>query len=122
VEKIPEFTASYKKMGRENDRLRVENDILKKNLSETQKISILEKMSQNEFLQTRLVDLDLSVRVLNCCCAAGIDTIAELVLISKDELMRFHNFGKKSLAEIKKLLAENGLSMKDCKDNENDIL
>lgn len=62
-----------------------------------------------QLLKTKLVDLDLSVRALNCLKAADIETLGELVAFNKADLLKFRNFGKKSLAELEELLASKGL-------------
>lgn len=62
-----------------------------------------------QLLKTKLVDLDLSVRALNCLKAADIETLGELVTFNKADLLKFRNFGKKSLAELEELLASKGL-------------
>jgi len=69
-----------------------------------------EKEAQlRQLLKTKLVDLDLSVRALNCLKAADIETLGELVTFNKNDLLKFRNFGKKSLAELEELLASKGL-------------
>src|SRR5699024_5171145 len=60
-------------------------------------------------LKTSLEDLDLSVRAFNCLKAAKISTLSELVQYSEDELMKFRNFGQKSLSEIQQVIADRGL-------------
>jgi DNA-directed RNA polymerase subunit alpha len=61
---------------------------------------------------SRAVDeLELSVRAANCLKAANIKTIGELVARSESEMLQFHNFGKKSLDEIKEILTVMGLSL-----------
>ena len=60
-------------------------------------------------LKTKLVDLDLSVRALNCLKAAEVETLGELVAYNKSDLMKFRNFGKKSLTELEELVANKGL-------------
>ncbi len=57
-----------------------------------------------QLLKTRLVDLDLSVRALNCLKAADVETLGELVSYNKNDLLKFRNFGKKSLAELEHLV------------------
>ena len=63
-----------------------------------------------QLLKTKLVDLDLSVRALNCLKAADVETLAELVVFNKNDLLKFRNFGKKSLTELDDLLANLDLS------------
>lgn len=60
-------------------------------------------------LKTPLEDLDLSVRAFNCLKAAKINSLSELVQYSQDELMKFRNFGQKSLAEIEQVISDRGL-------------
>ena len=61
-------------------------------------------------LKTPLEDLDLSVRAFNCLKAAKINSLSELVQYEQEDLMKFRNFGQKSLAEIEQVLTERGLS------------
>jgi DNA-directed RNA polymerase subunit alpha len=61
-------------------------------------------------LKTPLEDLDLSVRAFNCLKAAKINSLSELVQYEQEDLMKFRNFGQKSLAEIEQVLLERGLS------------
>jgi DNA-directed RNA polymerase subunit alpha len=60
-------------------------------------------------LKTPLEDLDLSVRAFNCLKAAKINSLSELVQYEQEDLMKFRNFGQKSLAEIEQVLTERGL-------------
>ncbi len=69
-----------------------------------------EILHMRQQLKTQLVDLDLSVRALNCLKAADVDTLGELVVFNKSDLLKFRNFGKKSLTEIEELLENRGLS------------
>ncbi|MCD4663854.1 MAG: DNA-directed RNA polymerase subunit alpha [Bacteroidales bacterium] len=62
-----------------------------------------------QLLKTKLVDLDLSVRALNCLKAADVDTLGELVQFNKNDLLKFRNFGKKSLTELEELVKTKGL-------------
>lgn len=66
-------------------------------------------LHMRKLLKTPLEDLDLSVRAYNCLKAAKIGTLAELVKFDKEELLKFRNFGRKSLMEIEGLLHEKGL-------------
>ncbi len=68
-----------------------------------------EILRMRQILKKRLVDLDLSVRALNCLKAAGVNTLGELVQYQREDLLKFRNFGKKSLAEIEELLDNYGL-------------
>jgi len=61
-------------------------------------------------LKTPLEDLDLSVRAFNCLKAAKINSLSELVQYEQEDLMKFRNFGQKSLSEIEQVLTERGLS------------
>ncbi|NJM15241.1 MAG: DNA-directed RNA polymerase subunit alpha [Bacteroidales bacterium] len=79
-----------------------------------------EKMANEEFdeevlhmrqlLKTKLVDMDLSVRALNCLKAAEVETLGDLVKFNKNDLLKFRNFGKKSLTELDELLDNMSLS------------
>jgi DNA-directed RNA polymerase subunit alpha len=62
-----------------------------------------------KILKTPLEDLDLSVRAFNCLKAAKINSLSELVQYEQEDLMKFRNFGQKSLAEIEQVLNERGL-------------
>jgi len=78
-----------------------------------------EKRSEEEFdetslhmrqlLKTKLVDMDLSVRALNCLKAADVETLGELVSFNKNDLLKFRNFGKKSLTELEDLVQSKAL-------------
>lgn len=63
-----------------------------------------------QLLKTKLVDMDLSVRALNCLKAAEVSTLGQLVTFNKNDLLKFRNFGKKSLTEIEDLIRSKGLS------------
>lgn len=67
-------------------------------------------LHMRKLLKTSLEDLDLSVRAYNCLKAAKIDSLAELVIFETHELLKFRNFGKKSLVEIEELLQTKGLT------------
>ncbi|MBW3517611.1 DNA-directed RNA polymerase subunit alpha [Flavobacterium sp. NKUCC04_CG] len=69
-----------------------------------------ESLHMRQLLKTKLVDLDLSVRALNCLKAAEVDTLGDLVSYNKNDLMKFRNFGKKSLTELEELVAVKGLN------------
>lgn len=69
-----------------------------------------ESLHMRQLLKTKLVDLDLSVRALNCLKAAEVDTLGDLVSYNKSDLMKFRNFGKKSLTELEELVDAKGLS------------
>ncbi len=67
-------------------------------------------LQMRKLLKTTLTDLDLSVRAYNCLAAAGIGTLGELVNYDVGDLLKFRNFGKKSLIEIEELVREKGLT------------
>jgi DNA-directed RNA polymerase subunit alpha len=69
-----------------------------------------ESLHMRQLLKTRLVDMDLSVRALNCLKAAEVDTLGDLVSFNKNDLMKFRNFGKKSLTELDELVAIKNLT------------
>ena len=69
-----------------------------------------EILHMRQLLKTKLVDLDLSVRALNCLKAADVDTLGELVQYNRNDLLKFRNFGKKSLTELDDLLLGMGLN------------
>ena len=62
-----------------------------------------------QLLKTKLVEMDLSVRALNCLKAAEVETIGDLVSLDKHDLLKFRNFGKKSLTELEELVRSKGL-------------
>ena len=68
-----------------------------------------ESLHMRQLLKTKLTDLDLSVRALNCLKAADVDTLGDLVAHNKSDLMKFRNFGKKSLSELEELVDRKGL-------------
>jgi DNA-directed RNA polymerase subunit alpha len=68
-----------------------------------------ESLHMRQLLKTKLIDMDLSVRALNCLKAAEVDTLGDLVSFSKHDLMKFRNFGKKSLTELDELVASKNL-------------
>ena len=69
-----------------------------------------ESLHMRQLLKTKLTDMDLSVRALNCLKAAEVDTLGDLVSYNKNDLMKFRNFGKKSLTELEELVLLKGLS------------
>lgn len=69
-----------------------------------------EVLHMRQLLKSKLVDMDLSVRALNCLKSAEVETLAELVVFNKNDLLKFRNFGKKSLTELEELLTSLGLS------------
>ncbi|MFN3342281.1 MAG: DNA-directed RNA polymerase subunit alpha [Flavobacteriales bacterium] len=68
-----------------------------------------ESLHMRQLLKTKLVDMDLSVRALNCLKAADVETLGELVAYNKNDLLKFRNFGKKSLTELEDLVHAKGL-------------
>ncbi len=81
---------------------------------ETEEKSVTEEFDENtlhirQLLKTKLVDMDLSVRALNCLKAADVDSLGDLVAYNRNDLLKFRNFGKKSLAELDQLVESKGL-------------
>ncbi len=68
-----------------------------------------EVLHMRQMLKTKLTDMDLSVRALNCLKAAEVETLGDLVTYTKNDLMKFRNFGKKSLTELEELVDIKGL-------------
>lgn len=68
-----------------------------------------EVLHMRQMLKTKLTDMDLSVRALNCLKAAEVETLGDLVTYTKNDLMKFRNFGKKSLTELEELVDNKGL-------------
>ena len=69
-----------------------------------------ESLHMRQLLKTKLIDMDLSVRALNCLKAAEVDTLGDLVSFNKNDLMKFRNFGKNCLTELEELVMVKGLS------------
>ena len=69
-----------------------------------------EVLHMRQLLKAKLVDLDLSVRALNCLKAAEVETLGDLVKFNKNDLLKFRNFGKKSLTELEELLTNMNLT------------
>ncbi|MDE6277335.1 MAG: DNA-directed RNA polymerase subunit alpha [Muribaculaceae bacterium] len=69
-----------------------------------------EVLHMRQLLKSKLVDMQLSVRALNCLKSAEVETLAELVVFNKNDLLKFRNFGKKSLVELESLLTSLNLS------------
>ena len=69
-----------------------------------------ESLHMRQLLKTKLIDMDLSVRALNCLKAVEVDTLGDLVSFNKNDLMKFRNFGKKSLTELEELVDVKGLN------------
>jgi DNA-directed RNA polymerase subunit alpha len=81
---------------------------------DTEEKAVAEEFDENslhirQLLKTKLVDLDLSVRALNCLKAADVETLGDLVQFNKNDLLKFRNFGKKSLTELEDLVKTKGL-------------
>ncbi len=81
---------------------------------ETEEKAINEEFDENtlhirQLLKTKLVDMDLSVRALNCLKAAEVETLGDLVSFNKNDLLKFRNFGKKSLTELEQLVKSKSL-------------
>ena len=75
---------------------------------------VVEEFDENtlhirQLLKTKLTDMDLSVRALNCLKAAEVETLGELVAFNKNDLLKFRNFGKKSLTELDNLVTSKNL-------------
>lgn len=66
-------------------------------------------LHMRQLLKTKLIDMDLSVRALNCLKTADVETLGELVSYNKSDLLKFRNFGKKSLTELEDLVEAKGL-------------
>ena len=69
-----------------------------------------EVLHMRQLLRSKRADMDLAVRALNCLKSAEVETLAELVVFNKTDLLKFRNFGKKSLTELEELLTTLGLS------------
>ena len=67
-------------------------------------------LHMRQLLKSKLSDMDLSVRALNCLKAADVETLGELVSFNKNDLMKFRNFGKKSLTELEELVRAKNLT------------
>jgi DNA-directed RNA polymerase subunit alpha len=81
---------------------------------DTEEKAVAEEFDENslhirQLLKTKLVDMDLSVRALNCLKAADVETLGDLVQFNKNDLLKFRNFGKKSLTELEDLVKTKGL-------------
>ena len=69
-----------------------------------------DSLHMRQLIKTKLIDMDLSVRALNCLNAADVDTLGDLVTFNKNDLLKFRNFGKKSLTELDELVENKGLT------------
>jgi len=81
---------------------------------EREEKNVTEEFDENslhvrQLLKTKLVDMDLSVRALNCLKAADVETLGDLVAFNKNDLLKFRNFGKKSLTELEELVKSKNL-------------
>ncbi len=81
---------------------------------DTEEKAVAEEFDENslhirQLLKTKLVDMDLSVRALNCLKAADVETLGDLVQFNKNDLLKFRNFGRKSLTELEDLVKTKGL-------------
>lgn len=83
---------------------------LETQVADTNEVFDEEKLHMRQLLKSKLVDMDLSVRALNCLKSAEVETLAELVVFNKTDLLKFRNFGKKSLTELEDLLTSLNLS------------
>ena len=88
-----------------DERITLESD----EISQTEKYDE-ESLHMRQLLKTKLIDMDLSVRALNCLKAAEVETLGDLVSYNKNDLMKFRNFGKKSLTELEELVVLKGLT------------
>ncbi len=88
-----------------DERIVLEEDSKKQNSALDEEI-----LRMRQLLNQRLQDMDLSVRALNCLKAAEVNTLGELVKYHRSDLLKFRNFGKKSLTELDELLERNGLA------------
>lgn len=88
-----------------DERIVLEEDTKKNNSALDEEI-----LRMRQLLNQRLQDMDLSVRALNCLKAAEVNTLGELVKYHRQDLLKFRNFGKKSLTELDELLERNGLA------------
>ncbi len=86
-----------------------ENITFDTGISEKHDIVDEQTLKLRQILKTPLEDLDLSVRAFNCLKAAKINSLSELVQYEQEELMKFRNFGQKSLSEIEQVLIDRGL-------------
>jgi DNA-directed RNA polymerase subunit alpha len=88
-----------------DERITLENEV-KTDTEEFDETSL----HMRQLLKTKLVDMDLSVRALNCLKAADVETLGDLVSYAKSDLLKFRNFGKKSLTELEDLVDNKGLT------------
>ena len=84
-------------------------------MPETKAAKVVEEVDETflqmrKILKTPLADLDLSVRAYNCLKSADVRTLGELAKLEISDMMKFRNFGKKSLTELEQLIEEKGLT------------
>ncbi len=91
-----------------NDRIEIEIDY-NESVNGKTVAHIDDDNQMRQLLRSRLYDMDLSVRAVNCLKSADIETLGELVSRSKSDLLKFRNFGKKSLVELEQLVKDKGL-------------
>lgn len=99
-----------------NHQLEVENKSLRKWMAEHQ-MEVQEAIEQDAgrtaLLEKKIIDLDISVRALNCLKMAEVETLGDLIKYSKYDLIKFRNFGKKTLSELENLVAGLGLELRN---------
>ncbi|MCX6754949.1 MAG: hypothetical protein NT068_00210 [Candidatus Nomurabacteria bacterium] len=114
-EKVLKLLERGKELEKENQTLRISLEAVSRlsNSEVNAELSKIEEiLKKQSILQKPVVDLDLSVRALNTLRACGMETLADVVNFSELELLQFRNFGKKSLDEVKEMLAFHGLTLK----------
>jgi hypothetical protein len=72
-------------------------------------ITKLSVLQMRQLLKTKVIDMDLSVRALNCLKVADVETLGELVSLNKNDILKFRNYGKKTLTELEVLVQSTGL-------------
>ena len=72
-----------------------------------------ESLHMRQLLKTKLIDMDLSVRALNCLKAAEVETLGDLVSFNKNDLMKFRNFGKEIFDRIRRASSRKGLQFRN---------
>ena len=111
IEGLHNSSLYSQKLLEENELLKKENAWLKESINPKANST---SSGNNSFLQKRIGDIDFSVRTYNCLRAQEpeVDTISDLIKLSKSDLLKLRNFGTKSLGEIEELLASEGLTLK----------
>lgn len=118
------YVTEQDELHKEVARLREENSFLKLKNEELGQIIRESKIESSSFLEDfapehikalalRIEDLDISVRAKNCCKCAGLETLGDVFLVGKKGLLRYRNFGRRSLSELCELLSVYGLELKD---------